>query len=104
MKFIYTDLSLLQKIVYSHIPIYFPSYLHMYNSDIDFTRPTRSQCLRDNLQIVCTERASIDSFIQSFFNRTYVVWNELPLSLREISDQCDFSIKLKTHLLESGIT
>jgi hypothetical protein len=104
LKFLHADLTLLQKIIYSHIPISFPSYLHMYNRDADFTRPTRFQCERDNLQIVCTERARIDPFSQSFFYRTHTAWNELPLSLREISDQCEFSVKLKSHLLESAVT
>ena len=104
LKFTYTDLSLLHKIVYSHIPLQLPAYLHMYDRQSDFTRTTRFQSERDDLHIVCTERARLESFEQSFFYRTHLAWNLLPLSLREICNPSLFSIKLKNHMLEYGIT
>ena len=104
LKFLYTDLSLLHKIVYSHIPLQLPPYLHMYNRLSDFTRTTRFQSERDDLHIVCTERARLESFEQSFFYRTHLAWNLLPLSLREVRNPSLFSTKLKNHMLDFGVT
>ena len=65
-------------------------------------RTTRqNECVANNsdtLRYECTVNAKIDAFKHRFFIRTYKMWNNLPLSIREVVDSDNFVSSLKNQL------
>ena len=109
-RFDVNDLTFLHKIVYELIPMKLPSYLKFYEC---VTR-LRSTHL-DSLSLVTSifpklntrnysdigDVVSVSSFRpfeNSFFYRSHLQWNTLPLEIRKISSPSDFRAKLETHL------
>ena len=77
------DLVLFHKIVYEVIPIKFPNYLSFFSGSSRL-RSCRldSLCLVSNLQL----DSHSDTYLKkSFFYRTHLKWNALPLELRQIT-------------------
>ena len=98
---VFTDLVLFQKIVYASVNIKLPNYVKKWEPQdvLKCTRSTKSIADgSDQLKFKCTVKPKVKSFENSFFVRTFNVWNDLPIVLRETECPNLFSAKLKVHL------
>ena len=94
-RFDFHDLKLFHLIIYKFSCIKLPSYLHFFEgrSRLRFTH-------LDNLSLVSDISSnSINTttkrgFANSYFYRTHLLWNRLPLHLREIVRPSEFKTKL----------
>ena len=106
-KFTFNDLLLFHKIIYNLSPVKLPNYLYFYES----RRRLRS-CHLDHLSLVSDIRPTISAkysrnsvdgteckiFESSFFYRSHLAWNNLPLDIRKIPEPATFWSKLRQHL------
>ena len=99
-KFNYNDLVLFHKLFYE--PTDFsctPEYLNRKHiPDPNSTRYTRSMTASDNLQLECSIKPRIDAFKNSYFYRTHILWNDLPLNIRSEYNLVSFKTKHKEYL------
>ena len=100
-RFILNDLVFLHKIVNElvHVPIHLSDYLKFF----DGTTRLRSTHL-DHLSLVSTitpRRNSFKILEKSFFCRTHILWNSIPLEIREIDSSLLFRLRLESHLWDS---
>ena len=98
-RFILNDLTFLYKIVNELVPIHLPDYLKFF----DGTTRLRSTHL-DHLSLVSTitpRRNSFKILEKSFFYRTHILWNSIPLEIREINSSSLFRLRLESHLWDS---
>jgi endonuclease/exonuclease/phosphatase family metal-dependent hydrolase len=100
LKFIYNDLVLFYKIVNNIIPLELPDY-------ITVCVPEGSRYTRRNAQIheltdTSTYESSIvpciDAFRHSFYYRTMLRWNDLPIGIRQAECLTKFKTALQIHL------
>ena len=100
LKFDLNDLKLFNKVVYGVSCITFSDYL-VNNTDGQpnrhFQRQTRHTNLSDRLKFKCSIIPRVDAFADTFFHRTYLKWNDLPLQIREIEINYHFKTRLKQH-------
>ena len=115
-KFDYSDLVLFQKIYYGNSVITLPNYLHAITHE-DRSRLRSNICppqyysqfstidlgtMRsnryDNLSLKCSIEPKVAAFKRSYFFRTHLLWNELPVKLREIKEITKFEKDLKYYL------
>ena len=78
-RFDYHDLKLFHLIVHKISCIKLPSYLHFYEG----SSRLRSTHL-DHLSIVSTVPTTRRGFTHTYFYRTHLLWNRVPLSIRKI--------------------
>ena len=101
VKFTYTDIVIFHKIVYEAINIGMPNYILKHTAS-EVTRVTRQNASiadnTDTLKYKCSVTPKVDSFKNSFFVRTYIKWNQVPLHIRSIPEPSRFSSSLKEHL------
>ena len=106
-KFVLNDLILFHKAVYNYISLELPYYLNFFNGS---TR-LRSSHL-DELSIVsCVEprtnpynfdsNNNRNTFANSFFYRTHILWNQLPFDVRKIACTKTFKKDLVDYLWKS---
>ncbi len=101
------DMIFLHKVINKLVPIELPGYLsffqgqsrlrscHMdYRSLISSVAPN----VVINSSNVSSERNSINPFHNSFFYRAHLIWNCLPLEIREIESHSLFKNELIKHL------
>ena len=88
-RFDYHDLELFHLIVHKISCIKLPSYLHFYEGS-SILRSTHL----DHLSIVSTVPTTRRGFTHTYFYRTYLLWNRVPISIREIIRPNEFKIKL----------
>lgn len=99
------DIIFLHKVIYKLIPVDLPYYLSMFNGQTRLRN-----CHFDSLTLISSlhpktpqnfvadgDRAPINAFQRSFFYRTHLNWNTLPLELRIIEQPCIFKKKLTDH-------
>ena len=101
LRFELSDLVWLHKILYSLVPIKLPYYFRFYsdNSRLRF-------CHLDPLSLVCdfiprtntSQSKTRNRFANSFFYRTHLLWNQLPLTIRSLESPFEFKAAVKTHL------
>ena len=100
-KFLHTDLALFHNVVHEAVNITMPKYIIKLGPS-DFPKVTRSnRSVAENVdkfKYKCTTRTKINAFGNSFFVRTLKEWNDLPLSLREVTDNDKFKCILKEHM------
>ncbi len=63
-----------------------------------FQRQTRQFNERDTLKTKCTVTPRVDIFRNSFFYRTHLAWNDLPMELRNITNTTTFKTELIRYL------
>ncbi len=99
-KFIYNDLVLFYKIVNELVPIEFPEHISVCNSE--GTRLTRQSAAIHDSSDVTTYRCSItpssDALKNSFFFRTVLRWNSIPVSIRQSGSLSLFKSALTNYL------
>ena len=100
-RFEFTDLILFHKILHGLVQVKVPSYLHFYSG-----KSRLRFCHLDTLSIVCdiiprsttSQDRTTNAFANSFFYRTHLLWNQLPMDIRAITSTDDFKTKLKAHM------
>ena len=104
LKFIYNDLVLFYKIVNQLVPVNLPGYMTV-------SVPEDSRYTRRNAQIhdmidVSSYKSSItpcsDALKHSFFHRTMLRWNHLPVSIRQVECLPRFKSNLTALLWDTG--
>ena len=99
-KFMYNDLNLFYKIVNKLVPIDFPSYISVVVPE--GTRYTRSSAAvhekTDFTLYSCKMIPSNDAFRHSYFYRTVLNWNKLPIFVRQSEGLTTFKRTLKSFL------
>ena len=99
-KFIYNDLMTFYKIVNNIIPVSLPTYIVL-------CRPEGTRYTRHNAQIIDRSDTSTymsttvpcsDAFRNSFFHRSMLKWNSLPVCIRQSERISTFKVKLIKHL------
>jgi hypothetical protein len=93
LRFNLNDLILFHKVVYGLIPMDIPNYLTLFSR-------LRSSHL-DELSFVSSlmpRSTSTTSLEKSFFYRTHMKWNALPLELRNLEGKSEFRSKVESHL------
>ena len=69
------------------------------NTDVTyFQRQTRTFNNSDRLKLKCTITPRVNAFKNSFFYRSHLEWNMLPLDLRLIEKSELFKSRLEKHL------
>ena len=105
LKFYQNDLIMFYKIVNSLVPINLPEHFTFLDSEqLRYTRRT-AQVIdkKDITQIVCSIKASSESFKNCFFYRSMKLWNFLPFELRQEPRLSTFKAKLSRLLWNSDI-
>ena len=114
-KFTLTDLILFHKIVYKQVNIDMPSYLVRLSPES--VRAPRNQpigseprtltsdihpdnIIKDNdcLHFKSKITPKVDAYKYSFFHRTHLEWNKLPIKLRNYQDPDGFKVLLTEHM------
>ena len=101
-RFDFNDLVFFYKIIYKLIPVQLPYYLKFF----DGNSRLRS-CHLDELCLVSDikPRTNVRSPLQkSFFYRTHLLWNNIPLELRRIEHYQQFRSKLSKYLWDLIMT
>ena len=101
LKFDLNDLIFFHKVLNDLTAIDLPSYLSFYRGGSRLR-----SCHLDTLSIVCSLTPSSSSssvrsnnpLAKSFFYRTHLLWNRLPLQLRQIQSSSLFKAELVKHL------
>ena len=118
-KFKYTDLIQFHQIYYGKSVVRLPSYLTPVTEN-DHTRlraninrpgyysegntpgaPDLGSMRRnryDRLSLKSSIEAKAPAFKNGFFFRTHLLWNDLPVKIREFNDKNEFQTQLKDHL------
>ena len=99
-RFDFIDLILLYKIMHGLVQISFPSYLHFYSN-----QSRLRFCHLDSHSLVCdiipnttaSQDRTTNAFANSFFYRTHLLWNKLPINIRSIHSFFEFKTSLKAH-------
>ena len=96
-RFILNDLILFHKIVNHLIPTpKMPSYLSLFSGNSRLR-----SCHLDRLCFVSSvipRGSSSHNLNKSFFYRSHILWNSLPLDIRETMESSIFKLRLKQHL------
>ena len=107
LKFDLNDLLFLHKVIYCLIPVSLPGYLSFYqgmsrlrSSHLDNYSLVSSVMPRFNTQNNSNSQPanSRNPFSKSFFYRTHLMWNNLPLDTRKISCPQSFKSEITKHL------
>ena len=98
LRFDLCDLVMLHKIIHRNMPINLPTYLTFFtgNSRLRF-------CHLDTMSLVSSvvPTGSNNALTNSFFYRSHLLWNKLPIEIRNINSSISFKSSLKKHLFES---
>ena len=86
-RFEFIDIILFYKILHGLVQISFPPYLHFYSN-----QSRLRFCHLDSHSLVCdiipntttSQDRTTNAFANSFFYRTHLLWNKLPINIRSI--------------------
>ena len=107
IKFLFNDLLFLHKIINNMIPIRLPHYLHFFNGNYRLR-----SCHLDHRSLISDIKPKVYAkytkndtsgreckiFENSYFYRSHLAWNRLPINLRDTIGHHDFKSKLRKHL------
>ena len=99
-RFDFHDLKLFHLIVYNISCIKLPTYLHLFEgrSRLRFTHLDHLSITSDIVPRQSNDTNSKRGFKNAYFYRTHLLWNRLPLSIREIKRPSVFKVKLVEHI------
>ena len=105
-RFDFHDLRLFHLIVHKISCIQLPTYMHFFEG-----RSRLRFCHLDHLSIISDivpkhliDPTSKRGFNNSYFYRTHLLWNRLPLSIREIRRPSLFKVKITEHIWSEILT
>ena len=97
LRFILNDLILFHKAVHNYIPLDIPNYLSFFDG-----QSRLRSCHLDHLSFVSSlipkGSSTTKNLEKSFFYRTHMIWNELPLELRNVESMSEFRSKVENNL------
>ena len=99
-RFQLTDLILLHKVIHSYIPMELPSYISFFDgaSRLRFCHFDRLTLVSAIIPSTTTSQSrTTNVFANSFFYRVHLLWNKLPLEIREITCPKEFKYAAKLH-------
>ena len=108
-RFDYHDMKIFHSIVYEFLCVKLPDYIKRFegtrlrNSHLDYLCFSSSVSPHNFVSNRNFESVSNQGFNNSFFYRAHLMWNRLPLSLREIVSPGDFKVALLTHIWKEDI-
>ena len=96
LRFILRDIVMFYKIVNSLVPINLPDYISPTEADqVRYTRRTAAIIdFTDISTYNCSIVPTCDSFRKGFFYRTMLLWNRLPLEVRQTSNISAFKASI----------
>ena len=103
MRFDFCDLIMLHKIIRGYMPISLPNYISF------FTGKSRLRfCHLDKLSLVSSiiprtcagQGTTTNALANSFFYRSHLLWNMLPIEIRSIETISKFKVALEIHLFQ----
>ena len=117
-KFEYTDLLVFHKVYYNLSVNKLPVYLRPLEDEDRISRlrpvikpptymsgqegihklPSMRANQLDRLSLKCSIEATSPAFKSSFFFRAHLLWNLLPMNIKEVSTPNEFETKLKHHM------
>ena len=116
-RFTQSDLCLFHKVYYNICPLSFPSYISYSNAEsttyyslrtstyppdyLGSSLPSQQARLNygpDTMSVDITIDIRLQLFARSFYVRTALAWNRLPLNIRSIKSTTGFKIAVATHL------
>ena len=111
-KFLYNDLLLFHKAINSLSPVKLPDYLYFFrgNSRLRSThldplslvsKITPKICAKYHEKSISGTECKI--FENSYFYRSHLSWNKLPLEIRETTIHCSFKTKLRKYLWDEAL-
>ena len=104
IQFSFNDMKFFYKVLNSLVPVSLPNYLH-FKSSSDITYTTRSNINvannSDYTTLYCSVKPNSAVFRNSFFHRSYIYWNSLPITIRQLPTYSSFCYHLKKHLFSS---
>ena len=105
-KFIYNDLMLFYKIMNALTPIALPEYITVAEAGkVRYTRRTAAIVDHtDTSTLCCSVGPNCDSFKNSYFYRTMLLWNSLPVSVRQSDGISHFKSTLVAILWSADIS
>ena len=96
-RFVLNDIIIFYKIINClRIPVEMPYYLSLFNGNSRLRF-----CHLDRLSYVSSVLSrgkSVNFLKKSFFYRSHIFWNSLPLEIREVRSLNNFKHKVKQHL------
>ena len=100
LRFRLNDLKLFYQIVFGLIPIHLPEYITFADpSRVRYTRNTSAIIEhRDTTTLCCNVVPGSDGFRNSYFYRTLRLWNNLPISVRQVGGISLFKTRLVRYL------
>ena len=104
-RFDFNDLVLFYKIVYNLIPTKLPDYLSFFDGNTRLRScHLDNLCLVSNISPNSTTFSGLNSrssLYKSFFYRTHLLWNQLPLNIRNLNSLSEFKSELTSYLWKS---
>ena len=106
-RFDFNDLILLFKIIHNLVPLKLPFYLKFYEGNSRLRT-----CHLDRLSLVSSIRPKCtvisdsnknSALYKSFYYRVHLLWNVLPLEIRECESLSLFETKLRQYLWKSTV-
>ena len=106
-RFDFNDLKMFHSIIHGFSCVKLPDYIKPFQGTRLRKCHLDSKCYISNIQPSSTSRnfdsASRGSLFNSFFYRSHLQWNKLPISLREIIRPSEFKIKLLNYIWKNSI-
>ncbi len=99
-RVILTDLVLLHQIIFELVPLSLPDYLSFYsgNSRLRFCRLDHRSLVSSIIpRTNASQATTTNALANSFFYRTHIIWNDLPLKIRETESPSFFKKQVKLH-------
>ena len=101
-RFDFNDLVFFYKIIYKLIPVQLPYYLKFFDGNSRLRSCHLDElCLVSDIKPRTNERSPLQ---KSFFYRTHLLWNNIPLELRRIEHYQQFRSKLSKYLWDLIMT
>ena len=100
LKFVHNALTVFYKIVNKHVDVSMPEYIHkVHPQALRFTRTNANTIhCRDTSSYSCAILPNCNAFRNSFFYRTMLLWNVLPIDIRNIDKISSFKIELTKYM------
>ena len=100
-RLVLTDLVQLHKVIYGLIPLSLPDYLSFFSgqSRLRFCKLDKLSLVSSIIPASKASKATCNNvFARSFFYRSHLLWNDLPIDIRSIDCPDKFKGRLKQHI------
>ena len=103
MRFDFCDLIMLHKIIRGYMPISLPNYISFFTgkSRLRFCHLDRLSLVSSIIPRTCAgQGTTTNALANSFFYRSHLLWNKLPIEIRSIETISKFKVALEIHLFQ----